>query len=84
MLPLYNYPNPSNDIFNVRLNDYFKDMSTYEIAEITLINLLGEVILSKQANSNSFKLDLSTNNKGIYFIKITVGNKYCLKKIIKN
>jgi hypothetical protein len=70
------YPNPANEYLNIEL-------SNNENTNISLINILGEVVLNKQIN-NSEKLALSNLSKGIYFLSIeNVTGKATQKLIIK-
>jgi hypothetical protein len=70
------YPNPANDYLTIEL-------SKYENTNITLLNILGDVVLNKQIK-NSEKLELSNLSKGIYFLSIeNLTGKATQKLIIK-
>ncbi|WP_445719594.1 T9SS type A sorting domain-containing protein [Flavobacterium sp.] len=69
------YPNPTNNIVN------FSSPETIEI--ISLYNLLGQEVLSKEINSNEFKLDISSQPSGTYIAKINSKGKSQLIKLIK-
>ncbi len=72
------FPNPSNGIFTVSLIS--KIIGDYRIS---VINQLGMTIyMNKKSDSKSFRIDLSSYSKGIYFIKVTGNNKTIMKKII--
>lgn len=58
------YPNPAKDELMVVLNG-FEDNTT-----IHVYNSNGRILLTKQFNSASGKIDISNLPKGIYFIKI--------------
>ncbi len=60
------YPNPSVGVFNF--------LSQVAISEITIYNVLGEVVYSEKVNSNRIKMDLKNQPTGIYFYKITDEN----------
>ncbi|SRX54718.1 hypothetical protein AEQU1_01730 [Aequorivita sp. CIP111184] len=67
------YPNPSEK------NIFIK--SRFEIIEVNIWNNLGQLVLS---NKNSSKIDISTLNKGLYFVKIIDGiGNVGIKKLIK-
>lgn len=61
--PLSIYPNPANDY--VILEHISSD------AHIELYDVLGKKIFSQKATTNSLKVDISTLNKGIYFLKVS-------------
>jgi hypothetical protein len=56
------YPNPAKDIVNFS--------SKNNIENITLYNVLSQEVLTKQVNSNEFKLDLSNLPSGTYIAKL--------------
>jgi len=75
------FPNPSSGQFTIRL-----DLSDRGDMEINVTDLLG-----KTAYSNSIKvekglyvdqIDLRNNPKGIYFLRIKLGNSVLVKKLI--
>lgn len=68
------YPIPANDFINI-------DMIP-ENSEITLTNLLGEVLISNSNYSNT-KARINTSNlqSGVYFIIVKTGNKHIANKI---
>ncbi len=69
------YPNPCNDKIFINPS---KENYTFEITDIT-----SKIILSEQ-NKNSNSIDISTFEKGIYFLRILEGTKQVgIKKIIK-
>lgn len=69
------YPNPTNNIVN---------FSTFETIErITIYNILGQEVFSKEINSNEFKLDISNQASGTYIAKINSKGKSQSIKLIK-
>lgn len=76
------YPNPSNGIFNIELGSSIGDSSiTYSVTNAT-----GQIIIKETPISfinNSFALDLSTLNTGVYFIKLNIGANQFIKRILK-
>jgi PKD repeat protein len=62
------YPNPSNGIVNISF-----DLDQSRNIELNVMDALGKLVDLKNFNSvynNTIELDLSSNAKGIYFIKI--------------
>ena len=56
------YPNPSNGNFTIN--------SSEKIAQIEIINVLGEKVYSSQINSEKKDINLSPQPKGVYFVKV--------------
>ncbi len=74
------YPNPSADIFNIKIGDI--QPQSLEVTDIS-----GKNIISKKDFDNSgneIQIDMSNVSKGVYFIKIATADKSVVKKIIKN
>ncbi len=69
------YPNPAKEKLNIELLG-LKDV------DIQLINLNGQVMLSKQLQSKKTELDISGFIKGVYMLKIITINKVLQKTII--
>jgi hypothetical protein len=67
------YPNPTNSIIHI---------STIETStQVFLYNAIGQMIISKNSNT----MDISTLDKGVYFLKVELKNKeHETIKIIKN
>lgn len=74
---LYVYPNPSNGIFNINLINNSDNVATIEV-----FNALGDIVLSNSINSNRIKVDIQNQQKGIYLIKVNVGNKIFYEKVV--
>lgn len=69
------YPNPGNGVVYIN--------SENELAELVIMNSLGEFVYSSTLNSINPSLDLSTQPKGIYFVKlITSEGKVATKKLL--
>ncbi|MEO8760250.1 MAG: PHB depolymerase family esterase [Bacteroidia bacterium] len=69
------YPNPSNGILNIN--------SQKNIKTIKVLNLLGEVVYSKETNDKENSINLKHLPTGIYFIFIQdEDNSFISKKII--
>ena len=69
------YPNPTNGIVTIK---YSK-----EISNVSVTNLLGQVLLDKKITSNEFQIDLSNFQVSTYFIKIIADGKSKIIKIVK-
>lgn len=71
------YPNPVKDVLNI----------SYEtsIEKVSIVNLLGQELMTKSINANSSQLDLSTLSAGNYLVKVkTEDNLEKTIKIVKN
>lgn len=71
------YPNPSNGVLNVVNNN-----PNAAIQTIKVVNVLGEEVLSIVEPNKNTQLDLSNNQKGIYFITISSQYESITKKIV--
>jgi len=69
------YPNPTTDYFQINGID--------GNALITMKDLNGKTLLTKQINSSD-KININTFSKGIYIIEVNTNEGSILKKIIKN
>jgi len=72
------YPNPSQSIFNLKINEPFKQ------AEIIIINSIGEKIQGYQLTEEQTKIDLSQMSKGIYIIRLVLDGKLYNHKLLLN
>lgn len=61
------YPNPSNGMFNVEVEDFIN-------TSIVIFNSLGEKITEEKLNSNSTSINISSCSKGIYFYQLKNAN----------
>ena len=66
------YPNPVTDALTIS--------STSKIANVDIINLLGQSLFSKEYNSREVKIDVSSLPDGVYFVRI---NNSEMKKFTK-
>lgn len=69
------YPNPTNNSVNFS--------STTAIKNITLYNLIGQEVISKQVNAENFSLDISYLSSGTYIAKLNTNEKSKSVKIIR-
>jgi len=69
------YPNPSNDI--VHINGTTEGNKT-----VTLYNVLGQAVLTKESNKKQIELNMLKLSEGVYFVNImeqATGKRYTLK-----
>ncbi len=66
------YPNPSSGIFNIKSNNNTN-------ITILVFNMFGQLILSQQ---NTTEINLTSEPKGVYFMKINDGTTTLNRKII--
>lgn len=71
------FPNPTSNSTTVTISN------NSEIASIYVIDLTGKIVLKKMSSNNTIELDLSSFEKGIYFIKIIAGENTSSTKLIK-
>jgi hypothetical protein len=73
------YPNPSKGIFTIQTNNKIEK-------EITVTDLLGNIILKSETQSRGLgtksEIDLSSQSKGIYLVKVMMDGKTTVKKIV--
>ena len=70
------YPNPASNQLTVSQND--------EISAIEIFNLMGQKVLSQNANSNEVTVNISSLSVGTYSMKVTSGNSQSVVKVVKN
>ena len=68
------YPNPANESVNV--------VCLYEIKGYALVDAMGREVLSGKCNANSMALDLSSLQKGVYFIRLQTAKGSVEKKLL--
>ncbi|TVR82509.1 MAG: T9SS C-terminal target domain-containing protein [Chitinophagaceae bacterium] len=73
------YPNPANSNITVRFND-----PGIEIHKVYILNLLGQKVEAHSNNlpGNTFMLTNMVNQKGMYILKIDLGNKNVYSRIV--
>jgi len=74
------YPNPSNGLFNLEVNNADK-----KDVQVEIINTNGQLVYSTMFNNNTLQqMDLSKQPKGIYFVKVQGANIMKVEKLIIN
>ncbi|MCU0322812.1 MAG: T9SS type A sorting domain-containing protein [Chitinophagaceae bacterium] len=69
------YPNPVKDILNLAY--------TSEISDVRVVNMLGQVVLTKKLNANNGQLDVSQLSAGTYIVNVTIGDTVKTIKVVK-
>jgi len=72
------FPNPTRDVFTVKLNKIVSSV------KVELINPLGQIIVSKSVeNKNEIRVNIERYAKGVYFLNIYMNKEKSIFKIIK-
>lgn len=71
----YTYPNPTKGILTVSIE-------SDEVCSIKVLNVMGQVVASKNNVYNQTMLDLSQQVDGVYFVQIQGENKIVSSKVI--
>jgi len=69
------FPNPANTILNVQMNEA-------KNIRFKIVNTIGEELISEEIKKPEFKIDISALPDGIYFLRITEGEKNFSKKLV--
>jgi hypothetical protein len=69
------YPNPANDVLNI--NAYSN------IEHVSIINLVGQNVLTVSPNQINSTIDLNSLHPGVYFVKATIQGITTTSKFIK-
>jgi hypothetical protein len=69
------YPNPVTDVLTVSNKDV--------ISQITVINLLGQTVISQKAYSDKVEINTSKLQNGTYLLKVTTSYGEAVLKVIK-
>ncbi len=77
------YPNPTTGVFNLKAFESSRNIGTGSLS-VEITNVTGQIIKHLSIDNEHLTLDLSEQQKGIYFIKIKSNNLFIIKKIIKN
>jgi hypothetical protein len=72
-------PNPNNGEFTV-----FYTNSKTENYNLTITNVIGETVHIAQCKDQKISLDLSTQPRGVYFVKVQGTNNVQVKKVVLN
>ena len=69
------YPNPTSGVVNITYSE--------EITNITVINMIGQVIQDRKTNQNQVQIDLSSLPASTYFVKVESNGASKVIKVIK-
>ena len=72
------YPNPTNDIINIRLQEESSDMTEAEIYDVN-----GRLLRSMQTSGRHIQIPVANFAQGMYFVKIRCRNKTAIKRFVK-
>jgi hypothetical protein len=69
------FPNPVNDVLTIKAQKVVED--------ITVFNMLGQVVKQQTSNTMDCTVDLSAMQSGAYFVKVSIGNNVETVRILK-
>ena len=69
------FPNPVNDVLTIKAQTAVED--------ITVFNMLGQVVKQQTPNTMDCTVDLSAMQSGAYFVKVSIGNNVETVRILK-
>jgi hypothetical protein len=69
------YPNPTNGILNLKSLD--------NIEQVSLYNLLGQLVIDNRVNATTSQVDISGLSAGTYLMKVTVNGETGTYKVLK-
>ena len=69
------YPNPATTNFTIEAKE--------AIEKVSIFNLLGQEVISNNANSQQITVDISSLQVGVYVVKATVNGTVSTSRIIK-
>jgi len=70
------YPNPNSGVFNISIENNGK------ISSVEVFDMMGKQVFKSATNEAVQKINISDQPKGIYLVKLTVGNDVLHKKVI--
>ena len=70
------YPNPTSGILNI-------SSSNATITEVTVINLLGQIIMTKKVNGLDVQIDLSALSRAAYLVRVVAEGQEKVIKVLK-
>ncbi len=72
------YPNPARSLITLQSTIEGPVKIDYEIVDV-----LGKTVIQNQNNNNTFNVNISDLNTGIYFIRLRINNSLVVKKFVK-
>src|SRR5690554_4611638 len=70
------YPNPTKEELNLK--------SSENIENVTLYNMLGQVVLKQEINATTSSIDVSRLSTGTYLMKVSINGHVSSFKVLKN
>lgn len=70
------YPNPTSNFIQIEANN--------NIRSIQLFDVQGRILIAKISDNLYASIDISTHQKGVYFLKVKTDNGIKTQKIVKN
>ena len=73
------FPNPSTGIFNINAN-----LPSEQNVRMSVVNMLGQemmVVHNGNLSNNNFRIDMSNQASGVYFLKVVTNNQTLTKRI---
>jgi len=74
------YPNPAKN--NIQIDYAIKGRPTSSSVKVTVYNILGNVVKTKEINSSQNNLDISELNSGVYFYQVKEAGFNQIKKMV--
>ncbi|MBK6374414.1 MAG: T9SS type A sorting domain-containing protein [Saprospiraceae bacterium] len=71
------FPNPVNDVLNIRLSEGFQDKKV----KIQIINMEGKVLMKQTMKNTTDSIRVNDLDVGLYFLKLSTGKRSQLIKI---
>jgi len=76
---VYGFPNPTEDIFNIRVDGNFN-----EVSNVQLLDSYSKLLFESNMRGKSYELDVSKYAPGVYFVKVTtLYNSNILRIVVK-
>jgi hypothetical protein len=72
------FPNPVNDILNIRLSETYTESATWEIVSVT-----GQTIMNGTLNSSNAIIDISSIKTGMYILVVKDNEQNYFRKFNK-
>lgn len=69
------YPNPAQNLINIGLG-------SIDQAEVSIIDISGKAIITKQITANQNSISTETLNNGLYFVQVKAGGKTSIHKLV--
>ena len=67
------FPNPTNDIVNIKSND---------IRHIKVMSVTGSIIFEESVNCNKLTIDMKEYDSGVYLIQVTTETETSIQKVV--